>query len=43
MVRAIQVEGNRRVEVDAVKAAVGTKVGQPLEPRSGSRPTSGPS
>ncbi len=31
VVRAIQVEGNRRVEVDAVKAAVGTKVGQPLE------------
>ncbi len=33
VVTAIQVEGNRRVEVDAVKAAVGTKVGQPLDPK----------
>jgi len=31
VVRAILVEGNRRVEVDAIKAAVGTKVGQPLD------------
>jgi len=33
VVTAIQVEGNRRVEVDAVKAAVGTKVGQALDPK----------
>jgi outer membrane protein insertion porin family len=32
-VRAIKVEGNRRVEVDAIKAALSTKVGQPLDPR----------
>jgi outer membrane protein insertion porin family len=33
VVRAIQVEGNRRVEVDAIKGAVATKVGQPLDPK----------
>jgi outer membrane protein insertion porin family len=33
VVTAIQVEGNRRVEVDAIKAAVGTKVGQALDPK----------
>jgi outer membrane protein insertion porin family len=32
-VRAIQVEGNRRVEIDAIKAALSTKVGQPIDPR----------
>jgi outer membrane protein assembly factor BamA len=42
-VRAILVEGNRRVEIDAVKAAVGTKVGQPLDPkRSAARRTASP-
>jgi outer membrane protein insertion porin family len=30
-VAAIQVEGNRRVEVDAIKAALSTKPGQPLD------------
>ncbi len=32
-VQGIVVEGNRRVEIDAVKAAISTKPGQPLEPR----------
>jgi outer membrane protein insertion porin family len=32
-VKAIRVEGNRRVEVDAIKGALSTKVGQPLDPR----------
>ena len=31
VVSAVQVEGNRRVEVDAVKAAMATKAGQPLD------------
>ncbi len=30
-VAAIEVEGNRRVEVDAIKAALVTKVGQPID------------
>ena len=33
VVKAIEVEGNRRVEVDAIKAAVSTKPGDPLDPR----------
>ena len=32
-VARILVEGNRRVEVDAIKSAISTKAGQPLEPR----------
>jgi outer membrane protein insertion porin family len=32
-VAAIEVEGNRRVEIDAIKAAMGTKVGQGVDPR----------
>jgi outer membrane protein insertion porin family len=31
-IAAIEVEGNRRVEVDAIKAALSSKVGQPLDP-----------
>jgi outer membrane protein insertion porin family len=32
-VQSIVVEGNRRVEIDAIKAAISTKPGQPLDPR----------
>jgi len=32
-VAAIEVEGNRRVEVDAIRAALVTKVGQPIDPQ----------
>src|SRR5512138_2470269 len=32
-VARVAVEGNRRVETDAIKSAVSTKPGQPLEPR----------
>jgi outer membrane protein insertion porin family len=31
-IAAIEVEGNRRVEVDAIKGALASKVGQPLDP-----------
>ena len=33
-VAAIEVEGNRRVEVDAIKGAMVTKVGMPIDPKS---------
>jgi outer membrane protein insertion porin family len=33
VVGGVVVEGNRRVEADAIKAAVSTKVGQPIDPR----------
>jgi outer membrane protein insertion porin family len=33
-VAAIEVEGNRRVEVEAIKGAMVTKVGTPVDPRS---------
>jgi outer membrane protein insertion porin family len=33
VVASIEVEGNRRVEIDAIKAALVTKVGQPLDPK----------
>ena len=32
VVAGIIVEGNRRVEIDAVKAALGTRAGQPIDP-----------
>ncbi|HEU4385648.1 MAG TPA: outer membrane protein assembly factor BamA [Anaeromyxobacteraceae bacterium] len=32
VVKAIEVEGNRRVEVDAIKAALSTRVGDPIDP-----------
>jgi len=34
VVKAVRVEGNRRVEPDAVKAAVSQKVGTPFDPRA---------
>src|SRR6266508_2538893 len=32
-VTRILIEGNRRVEVDAIKSAISTKAGEPLDPR----------
>ena len=32
VVKAVEVEGNRRVEIDAIKAALSQKKGQPLDP-----------
>jgi outer membrane protein insertion porin family len=32
-VKAIRIEGNRRVEVDAIRAALSQKAGEPLDPR----------
>ena len=34
VVKAIRVEGNRRVEVDAIRAAISEKPGQPFEPKA---------
>ncbi len=34
VVQAIRVEGNRRVEIDAIRAAISQKKGQPLDPRT---------
>jgi outer membrane protein insertion porin family len=34
VVRAVRVEGNRRVEADAIRAAISQKPGRPFDPRS---------
>ncbi|HSN90169.1 MAG TPA: outer membrane protein assembly factor BamA [Anaeromyxobacteraceae bacterium] len=34
VVKDVRVEGNRRVEVDAIRAAISQKKGQPLDPRA---------
>ena len=36
----VRVEGNRRVEVDAIRAAISQRKGQPLDPRAIARRTS---